>query len=90
MKKIVICIYLIATYVSGQTFSEDVKKFISVDTNIVAITKVGIIDGTGSPRILTLHPKAAIHLFLVFETNSSRFSSYLLECNEFRSSDFCF
>ena len=49
MKKIVICIYLIATYVSGQTFSEDVKKFISVDTNIVAITKVGIIDGTGSP-----------------------------------------
>jgi len=49
MKKIIICIYLIATCLKAQTFSEEVKKIISIDTNIVAITKVGIIDGTGSP-----------------------------------------
>lgn len=50
MKKVIftICFLLNIVFVSGQNFTPEVKKFISVDTALVAITNVTIINGTGN------------------------------------------
>ncbi|AUP81038.1 amidohydrolase family protein [Flavivirga eckloniae] len=49
MKSIFLTLLLLITFqISAQNFTSQVKNFIVVDTNIVAITNVKIIDGTGN------------------------------------------
>ncbi|GGK24605.1 amidohydrolase [Yeosuana aromativorans] len=46
----IIMLLLIGNLVFAQNFSQEVKKFTTVDTNTVAIKNVTIIDGTGAPE----------------------------------------
>ncbi|MGC6431499.1 MAG: amidohydrolase family protein [Jejuia sp.] len=48
--KIILFLFTVTTYtIYAQNFSERVKSFISVDTTLVAVKNVSLIDGTGKP-----------------------------------------
>ena len=46
---ILLTLILSSLHISAQDFTQQVKKFITVDSSLVAITNVSIIDGTGTP-----------------------------------------
>ncbi len=47
---ILLTLILSSLHISAQDFTQQVKKFITVDSSLVAITNVSIIDGTGAPE----------------------------------------